>query len=190
MRPGPELSPLHSSTNGKTGIHVNGLRCLCRPLPPHSFLLLFLFLPCFSFSLFVSLSISLSPSRACFFLFLPRSASLSLSLHTQLSVSLSCTLSVSSCLYYFQIRISVIRTASLDETLFIDASPRVAPCSSFPPQCLGTVQRVQYIQACPCNSWCVKMYVCVCSQLNALSSEISTMPHASFHENFVPRDQR
>lgn len=164
---------------------MNGLRGLCRPLPPrvHSFLLLFLFLPCLSFSLFISscssvalclcLSLFLSARTVALLLFLFRVHSLSLPSSTT-----------------FQIRISVIRTASLDETLFIDASPRVAPCSSFPPRCLGTVHRVRYIQVCPCNSWCVRMCVSMCSQLNALSSEISTVPHASFHENFVPRDQR
>lgn len=164
---------------------MNGLRCLCRPLPPHSSLLLFLFLPCFSFSLSPSLS------RACFFLFLPRSVSLSLCAHiAALLPSLVHALRLFLPLLLSDIRISVIRTASLDETLFIDASPRVAPCSSFPPRCLGTVQRVRYIQVCPCNSWSRCMCVCVCSQLNALSSEISTMLYASFHENFVPRDQR
>ena len=60
-------SSLHSSTNGKTGIHVNGLRGLCRPLPPHSFLLLLLLLILLLFLLFLSrlsffLSLFLFPS--------------------------------------------------------------------------------------------------------------------------------
>lgn len=111
-------SSLRSSTNGKTGIHVNGLRGLCRPLPPHSFLLLLLLL----FFLFLSrlsffLSFSSLPSHA-HFLFLPCFVFISLFARTNvLSLFLFCTRSL-SLFFYFQIRISVIRTASLDETVY------------------------------------------------------------------------
>lgn len=134
---------------------MNGLRGLCRPLPPHSFLLLlFLFLSCLSFSR------SFFSSRA-HFLFL---AALRLSLCTHnRSLSLSSSFALTLChssFFYFQIRISVIQTASLDETLFIDASPRVAPCSSFPPRCLGAVYRVRDIRMSVCYK-CVDLCVCV-----------------------------
>lgn len=180
-------APLHSSTNGKTGIHVNGLRGLCRPLPPRSFSLSFS-LACFFFlllqprcvsfspSLYNSLSFSLCTHRVYFFI-------LSLSLYRS---SLYLFLSVAS-FFHFQIRISVIRTASLDKTLFIDASPRSGfllssfPCCSSVTGCASVSVRL---------AKCGRAYMCVHSQLNALSSEISTVPRASFHENFVPRDQR
>lgn len=84
-------SPLHSSTNGKTGIHVNGLRGLCRPLPPHSFLLLFFSL---SLSLFSSFFLLISVSRAL--LLVLAALCLSLCTHNRSpSLPLSLTLSVS-----------------------------------------------------------------------------------------------
>lgn len=134
---------------------MNGLRGLCRPLPPHSFLLLlFLFLSCLSFSH------SFFSSRA-HFLFLPRSVFLFARTPLSLSSSSFALTLCHSSFFYFQIRISVIQTASLDETLFIDASPRVAPCSSFPPRCLGAVYRVRDIRMSVCYK-CVDLCMCVC----------------------------
>lgn len=177
MSPGRGSCALHSSTNGKTGIHVNGLRGLCRPLPPHSCLLL---LPLFFLSPFHA------PSCSC------RAPSPFLHAQPLLLPPLHSLPAFLSSLY-FQIPISVIRTASLDEILFIDASPRATPCSSFPPRYLRCHSSCAGCISCSCVRSCnICMYVCMCTfaQLNALSSEISTVPRASFHENFVPRDQR
>lgn len=125
---------------------MNGLRGLCRPLPPHSFLLLLLFL----FLSRVSFSFSFALARTSCSCRAP-----SLFLHAQpLSLFLfrSLTLCHSS-FFYFQIRISVIRAASLDKTLFIDASPRVAPCSSFPSPCLVVYGIYVYVRV---------PWICVC----------------------------
>jgi len=190
-------SPLHSSSNGKTGIHVNGLRGLCRPLPPHSCFFSFssslasrsfsrlpfssLISPSFSsllFCCFLLLSSISFCSRHTLFLFLRIWALAFPSLYAR-----SRYLSFS--FLYFQIRISVIRTTSLDETLFIDASSWVwflAPrffSDAFIP-CAG------YECVHPCVPHEELKYMCI--RVICFHAEALTVP--SLHENFVFRNQR